>query len=311
MASEHPDDLYDKASALALELEEFERELAQKTLSPRCVGMGMCLLLTLAVLVAALRIKQADLEIWPAGDSDPKSSNKVVWLAVDPADSDASKRAMALQNISPPGSGSTYRLAVSEYPNYPSESGAAERLSITNLGYFGIGNTTPAYRLDVSGTARITGEVNLVKRDVSFFAYHGGPHTAVTTARVAVQVPFTTETHDDGSVYDHEASAFVAPGAGGYHFCVQLVTFAMDEEKTGILYLYKNGSQLVNLHFAQLGHADGGGMNLKFRTFTGSATVKLAAGDRITVMFNSTDSGYFFYGAALYNYTNFSGHRVY
>ena len=99
---------------------------------------------------------------------------------------------------------------------------------------------------------------------------------------------------------------------GVYHFSVQVRTFRLDEEQSAILYLYKNGASMVLLHLSRLGHADGAVYDLKDRTFSGTATVKLAAGDRITVMMSSTDSSYSTWGYPHFSasFTNFSGHRV-
>ncbi len=249
-------------------------------------------MLTGFLLLAAVKIKGGNLDIHPIIGNNPKSSYKSRLLG---SDSGGLQRAIKLQNIS--SSGSTYRFGVSD--------ASAERLSITNSGNVGIGDTTPSYKLDVAGTARIIGEVTMPARDISFLAYRTGYQYITTSAYV--QVMFDAERHDDGSNFAPNTPTFTAPAAGTYDFDVNLRTYQIRKKRSLGIWLYKNRVKCVELSY---GYTPDTGT--EWRTHTAGVTLRLATGDAITVWIYSSDGNYRVYGnSGAFTYSYFSGHRVY
>ncbi len=103
------------------------------------------MVMSVALLSAAVKIRGGDLVIWQTGD-DPASSSKFKLVGTTGA---GAARAMQLQNVTV--SGTAYRLAVSSEV----DEATAERVSLTNAGLLGIGISAPVRTLHVKSVMRL------------------------------------------------------------------------------------------------------------------------------------------------------------
>ncbi|MBL7903328.1 MAG: hypothetical protein JNK73_15120, partial [Bacteroidia bacterium] len=192
----------------------------------------------------------------------------------------------------------------------------SEALRITSIGRVGINTAAPTATLHVNGTTRLvdgTQGVNKVltsdasgnaswqngSRNTGFMVYASVNQTVATG--VWTQVLFANEDYDDG--VDFAGNQYVAPTAGVYQFNTTVSWTAMANVNgysfvaffvNGVAEKYRMCPSHTNYHSNDL-----------------SATLKLNAGDVITVRvlhFQGTTESV--YGSSNY-YTHFSGFRVY
>ncbi len=177
------------------------------------------------------------------------------------------------------------------------------RLRVTSSGDVAIGTLTPAAMLDVNGTMNVSGEVSMTAMDVSFYAYNSVADVSGSTS--SLKVEFDGVRHNDGSNYDATLDRFVAPVSGVYYFSAGVEFLNLTNGTRVLLSFYKGGIQHVR--FA------GGYANTSndYQIFSGSAVIKLNAGEYIEV-FAFLGSGIpNFNGSTNGTVTYFSGHRLY
>lgn len=162
-----PTDVETRAARIAhleIQIRELEADQgSEERLEPGRAGSpflsGGALVLAI-LLVSAISVKNEDFEIHPeAVGGNPNDSYPLKLIGDGSTGAD---RAMSLRNV--PTSDSEYRLAVFDNSDN-------ERVSITDDGEFGIGDTTPDYLLDVNGDARIgwSGDSDRIKLRPSDF----------------------------------------------------------------------------------------------------------------------------------------------
>ena len=193
---------------------------------------------------------------------------------------------------------------------------STDNLVISPTGNVGIGPTTPTAKLDVAGTFKLAdatqGADKVLTSDASGNAswQNGSRNTAFhVNSNVPVSgpnngnalIPFAVEEFDDGN--DFAGNAFTAPTAGVYHFEATVTWNAfLNNTSYQFVRLFKNGSIFKD----KMGPTH---TNISANHI--STTVKLAAGDVITVqVFQNSGAPVNTYTSGS-QFTYFSGYRVY
>ena len=196
---------------------------------------------------------------------------------------------------------------------------SAIQMTLAANGNLGLGTGTPAYKLDVSGTAHISGALydgsssagtsgniltstgtatQWVNNNVGFSAYASTSTTIPTNT--TTQVVFDSKSFDDATAYSTTTSGYTAPTAGLYHFDagVRLAVTA-----TAGLYqwiaIYVNGA--IRKDVTSQSSTSVSGIFI-------SADLKLNAADVVTVSILSTPAT-----ATVTSALNtwFDGHKIY
>jgi len=140
------------------------------------------------------------------------------------------------------------------------------KMIIKANGNVGIGTTSPQYRLDVNGVARLN--------NVAFAAYRSEIHTP--NRSYTGTVVFDNEYFDQSGNYDTGTGLFTAPVAGIYHFSFNAYTNSAGSTGSR-LFLYKNNAIYTHKGYEIDQHGN-----------CIDATIKLAANDTVSLRGHSS-----------------------
>jgi hypothetical protein len=195
----------------------------------------------------------------------------------------------------------SYNRATSAYVNYEI---LASNIILTPSSNVGIGNTTPSYKLDVSGTARFTGNVlasnviNLIGAENNSAKIKAGKFLSIADDGFSVGINYTSDSiplsgfllNINGDTYNHGnltlRSAYNLTWGGAYGTDIPTISGTSGSGSNGFLQFYPAGSTSgVKMALRRTGQ-----LALPSYTsssaFTGTSVATLAvtsAGDVITV----------------------------
>jgi hypothetical protein len=195
----------------------------------------------------------------------------------------------------------SYNRATSAYVNYEI---LASNIILTPSANVGIGNTTPSYKLDVSGTARFTGNVlasnviNLIGAENNSAKIKAGKFLSIADDGFSVGINYTSDSiplagflvNINGDTYNHGnitlRSAYNLTWGGAYGANIPTISGTSGSGSNGFLQFYPAGSTSgVKMALRRTGQ-----LALTSYTsssaFTGTAVATLAvdaAGDLITI----------------------------
>ncbi len=133
-------------------------------------------------------------------------------------------------------------------------------------------------------------------RRVAFFA---DVSTRIDAPYGQYKVNFDHEVFDDGNDYNNTTNEFIVPYSGIYNFSASLSVRNLFAAANFGLVMYVNGIQLLSLMNMYLSDAC---------VLNGSVTLRLKAGDKVSIYTNCNDGDYWIVGSLS---SHFCGHLVY